>query len=242
MNSIFLVIMTNKKFVSQFKSQRKIYFHTDRNDDGFSLVEVLAILVMLGVLAAIAAPNWISFVNRQRASKTSDAVLSAIQEAQREAKRHKLSYSVSFRNNNNIPQIVVHSKGSTPTDDQWKTRGKDLAIAPGQIVIGTNLTSNNQTTSTTPITYGSTTAQTITFDYTGALDVPVKTKTEGLTSVQQNKLGYNTTTQTYKGLIVVVAVAKRGNPTQASNAKRCVIIKTLLGSIKTTNEKDSDCS
>nr|WP_041555958.1 prepilin-type N-terminal cleavage/methylation domain-containing protein [Nostoc sp. PCC 7524] len=211
----------------------------EQKNDGFSLIEVVAVVLMIGVLAAIAAPNWIALVNRQRASKTNDVVLAAIQEAQQEAKRNKLSYSVSFRNNNNIPQVVVHPKGLTPTDDNWKVRSQNFDIASGQIVIGTNLTSNNQTTSTTSVTYGSTTAQTITFDYTGALDVSVKTKTDGLTSVQQNKLGYDSTTKQYKGLIVSVAVAKPGNPTQATNIKRCVVIKTLLGSIKIA--KDSDC-
>ncbi|WP_236144800.1 pilus assembly FimT family protein [Nostoc sp. CMAA1605] len=215
---------------------------SDLKQDGFSLIEIVVVVLMIGILAAIAAPNWIVFLNRQRASKTSDIVLGAIQEAQREAKRTKLSYSVGFRNNNNIPQVVVYPKGTTPTEDDWKVRGQDLAISSGQIVLGTNLTGNNQTTTTTSITYGSTTAQTITFDYTGALDISVKTNTNGITAVQQNNLGYNTTTQKYKGLIIAVAVAQRGNPTQASSIRRCVIVKTILGSIKTTNEKDSDCS
>lgn len=47
----------------------------------------------------------------------------------------------------------------------------------------------------------------------------------GITSVGASKLQN-------KGLIVSVAVAKLGNPTQESNVNKCVIIKTILGSIK----------
>jgi prepilin-type N-terminal cleavage/methylation domain-containing protein len=233
MYKLVLKKIIQKNSVNKLALRRNRDCHTAQSQAGFTLVEFLAVVVMVGILAAIAAPNWIAFVNRQRVSKTSDIVLAGIQEAQREAKRNKLSYSVSFRNKDNIPQIVVHPKDRTPTDENWKVRGQNLEIAPKQIVIGTNLTGDNQTTSSTPVTYGSTTPQTITFDYTGALDLSVKTKTEGLTSVQNSKLGT-------KGLIVSVAVAKPGNPTQAGSIKRCVVIKTLLGSIRTANESEKD--
>jgi hypothetical protein len=55
----------------------------------------------------------------------------------------------------------------------------------------------------------------------------------GITSVGARKLQN-------KGLIVSVAVAKPGNPTQAINIKRCVVIKTLLGSIKTAREAECE--
>lgn len=199
---------------------------------GFSLLEVVVVVVMIGILSAIAAPSWLSFSKRQKINKVNDVIVSAIQEAQGEAKRRKLGYSVSFITDNNIPKIAVHPKDSAP-NDYWRVLGEGLGIQSGLIVLGTNLTATNTTTSSSTVSYASTTAKTITFDYTGALDLLVKTNTNSLTSVQTNKIGD-------KGLIIAISLAKPGSPTESTGVKRCVIVKTLLGSIKTG--KDTECN
>lgn len=205
------------------KSQKSSYF-PDKNA-GFTLIEMLAVVLIIAVLSAIAAPGWVSFTNRQQLNKVNDIVLSAIQEAQREAKKQKLGYSLSFRTDNNIPQIAVYPKGSTPI---WRKLVGELEIKAGKIVLGTNLTGENTTTSNNvsyATAFDASKPQTITFDYTGALDLLVKTNSDSLTSLQNSKIGD-------KGLIVAVAVAKSGSPTEATEEKRCVIVKTLLGSVK----------
>ncbi|NEP29368.1 prepilin-type N-terminal cleavage/methylation domain-containing protein, partial [Moorena sp. SIO3I6] len=68
--------------------------HKPNKDAGFTLLELIVVILLVGILSAIAAPSWLAFVNRQRVNKVNERVLSAIQEAQREAKKKKLSYSV----------------------------------------------------------------------------------------------------------------------------------------------------
>lgn len=188
---------------------------------GFTLVEVIAVVLMVGILAAIAIPGWSTFINRQRVSKANDAVLSALQEVQQQAKSKKLKYSVTFRNNNNLPEVVFHPDSETPNTSnasQWKILGDDLALKPGQIWIGSNIGNPNQGGSTVAtITNNGTTVKKITFDYNGTLPI-------------------NATTP----LKIVVAAPVGGNPTQASGFKRCVIVETLLGGIRTA--KDSECN
>ncbi|WGV27763.1 pilus assembly FimT family protein [Halotia branconii] len=194
----------------------------NQSDAGFSLVEVIVVVLMIGILAAIAAPSWSAFVSRQRVSKANDAVLGALQSAQTEAKKKKLSYSVSFKVENNLPKFVIHEGTSTPlsSDIRWKTLGEDMAFQPRQVFLYTNIDAYNTKNTTGNIVNTATGTGTITFDYMGIL----APKASGSADIP---------------LKIMVAAPKPGT-TQASGLKRCVIVDTLLGGMRTY--KDSDCN
>jgi prepilin-type N-terminal cleavage/methylation domain-containing protein len=58
-----------------------------KSSSGFTLIEMLAVFIIIGVIAAIAAPNFLGLLNRNRITEAAQQVEGAIKEAQRQAMR-----------------------------------------------------------------------------------------------------------------------------------------------------------
>lgn len=74
---------------------------------GFSLIELLVVIVMAIALASIAGVSWLGFLNRQRATNAREQVQQAIRLAQSEALRTKRRQSVTFNTTVNPPTVQV---------------------------------------------------------------------------------------------------------------------------------------
>jgi prepilin-type N-terminal cleavage/methylation domain-containing protein len=93
---------------------------------GFTLIEILVVIAMVGILSAIAAPSFVGFVNRQRLKDANEGVISAINRAKSEAKRDKVPRTAEFRMNGAIAEYAVYTD---PTVAIWQRLG-DVTITP----------------------------------------------------------------------------------------------------------------
>ncbi len=82
-----------------------------RKSLGFSLPEVLAIVVILGIFAALAAPSFLSWVNNKRIDDVSRQVEGALKEAQATAIRTSQQCSLRI----NSSSITANPPSCLPT-------------------------------------------------------------------------------------------------------------------------------
>jgi prepilin-type N-terminal cleavage/methylation domain-containing protein len=67
------------------------------NQTGFTLIEMLVVIIMVGVLGAIAIPSWLSLVQTRRLNAAQNQAYRSITEAQSNAKKEKLAWEACFR-------------------------------------------------------------------------------------------------------------------------------------------------
>lgn len=79
---------------------------------GFTLIEMLVVIVMVGVVAAIAAPSWQGFLDRQRMNAVRNDLMSLLRNAQDEAQARQQSKQVVFPTTTSITPLTVTVKNS----------------------------------------------------------------------------------------------------------------------------------
>lgn len=97
---------------------------------GFTLLETLVVLIIIGVLAAIASPSWSSLLNKQRLNAAKNEAFQAIRTAQHKAKLNHVDWQVSFREVDGLVQWVTHPDSTIPNDALWQNLDPNVRINP----------------------------------------------------------------------------------------------------------------
>jgi len=162
-------------------SPRKLTRSND-SEAGFSLLEVVIVVVILGIFAAIAAPAWDAFVARQRVRTVNNQILRTLQTAQAEAKGKNQEVAIQFDQSADPPAYKVGQPGTIGSQPE-QLLNIDGEIEAGQIQIYVQANGDPATDS-------------ITFNYMGAVEFP---KPNDDIDPPKNRRGFTVTVSTPNG-------------------------------------------
>jgi len=98
---------------------------------GFTMVELLIIISIIGIFCAIVTPSWLMFINNHRLKVSVDRAYWAMELARSNAKRDKISWQASFKEVGENAQVAVHPAEITPAQvpaNQWKNLEDKIKI------------------------------------------------------------------------------------------------------------------
>ena len=179
---------------------------------GFTMIETLIIILIIGIFSAIVAPSWLMFINNQRLKVSLDRAYWAMELAQSNAKRDKISWQASFKEVGENVQIAVHQANIPPAQvpaNQWKNLESQIQIDTAETTV-LQVNENNEQKENGTI-------RRVMFNYRGC---PVSRSDHDCTQ----------TSIRAKGTLTLYHPNLR-------NSQRCIIISTLLGHKRTSKRQ-----
>lgn len=104
--------------------------HRSARSQGFTLLEIVIAIVIVGILFAIVAPSWSALLNMLRLNTAQEQVFLAMRTAQTSAKHQHLSWQTDFRQVDQVFQWVIHPDGTTPLESQWNSFDPNVQFDP----------------------------------------------------------------------------------------------------------------
>ena len=89
------------------------------SQSGFTLLEMLVVIALLGIIGIIAAPGWLRFLDSNRLTAASNELYSGIRSAQIQAESKKTAWQFSLREKDKALEWTTHPTSVLPSYAQW---------------------------------------------------------------------------------------------------------------------------
>ena len=119
------------------KSSKKI---APSSHSGFTILELMIIIVIIGIIFAIAYPSWLNFIERQRLNKAQNQLYLALQSAKSNDLKEKMISQVSFREQAGVVQWAEHVAQagiSIPPNLYWNNLDSNIQVYKNSNAKGT---------------------------------------------------------------------------------------------------------
>ncbi|MBD2439446.1 Tfp pilus assembly protein FimT/FimU [Nostoc sp. FACHB-110] len=186
------------------------------SSSGFTLIEILVVVVAVGILAGLALPHWQTFVVTRHLNDAQAKIYWAMRQAQSQAVKEKITSQVSLREKNGVVQWTVHAADANQfIPDGVKNNDQLWRNLHSNIQIDQELNNKGKNETTFP-KQSSQQEWRILFNYQGC---PVYKVQDDCTKTSLRTLGQITFSSPKSGKV-----------------KRCVYVSTMLGAMRMGKE------
>ena len=91
----------------------------NKSNQGYTLIELLVIVVVIGILATIITPSWLSLLNHLRLNAAQAETLSIMRQAQASARREKRIWQANFRDIDGRVQWSLNPENESEANQKW---------------------------------------------------------------------------------------------------------------------------
>ena len=114
----------------KFASIKKVFLKAGKQAAGFTLLELMVILTIIGILCAIAVPGWNSFYATRQLNTAQDQIQGSIKQGQHLARVQRRPYRFVIEQYGDVVRWGIGTDPNMPTE--WKSSFQNISIDTNQ--------------------------------------------------------------------------------------------------------------